>query len=206
MKILSDNIVYEYKCNNQITNISYPKEENNNLIFYLIKFNNNKRIYNVPLEKREWILQKLIFNGKTFFEETISTLDIPNSYTLNQKNSEVNFFKYQNEIFYIVLSNLEGIASIFKFDINGKLIKKEFDGFIIIPNRFNDENLWYIKCKDVKKFFLMREHQEICEVNNYLTQGYFISDTIIEFIFYDTSDFGTINFRPKYSSLLYNLS
>lgn len=204
LKILNNNSFFEYNCNDQIIRITFPKEINDTLYFYIIKFNSNKRISLIPEEERKWIIQKLTFNGKIFIEETICVLNIPKSYTINRKKTEVSFFEFYNGFFDIVLSDKDGVLSIFKFDTTGKMIRKESNGSIIIPNRFSDKKLWYIE-EEQGRPFLKTEQKKICEVNKFITQGVFIDDDIIEFIIFDTSEFGTINYYPKYTSFLYSI-
>lgn len=211
IKILNDNLVSEYKCDNQIRCVTYPIKEKQSLVFYVIKFDSTKNFNKVPTSERKWLLQKIIFEEGKFFEETISYLHLPDSYLIKQLNSEISFFTYFNECFYVVLTNNNGNSAIYQFSHDGRMMKKAYDGYIIVPNNFSDSDLWYIQ-KDINsKNYLIKNDKVIVEVNKYVTQGHFINDSDIEFFGYNTSDVGIYDFinglySPFYFSEIYSLT
>ena len=209
LKILNDDLLYEYKCDEQILSITYPEEENNNLIFYVIKFDSTKNINKVPETERQWVLQKIIFNEGEFIEETLSVLDLPVTCYIKQLKSEISFFARLNDYFYVVLTNNNETA-IYQFSNDGKMLKKIYSGYIIIPNRFSDSDLWYIQKLDDEKNYLIKNNSAIVELNKYITQGCFINDSAIDFFYYDTSGVGVFDFIngtyvPFYFSNIYLL-
>ncbi|WP_295801174.1 hypothetical protein [uncultured Treponema sp.] len=229
LKIYSTNKVFEYICNNQIVSITFPKLENDKIIIYAIKFDSSKHIYSVPASERKWILQEIVFSNGKFSEKTITNFYIPEIYTIKKVSSDVNFFRYSKGIIDIVLTDLNERQSIYKFSDKGKFIEKENDGFLIIPNKFNDNFLWYIKEPEENKFYLMKNDEEICELDYLITQGHFVKKSVrkelkyfiiqghfvkesaIEFFFYDVSETAYFDFingllAPRFSSALYMIN
>lgn len=211
LKILNNNLVYEYKCNNQIQCITYPKKENNSLIFYVIKFDSTKKINNVPTSERKWLLQKIVFDEGKFIEEMISYLHLPDTYLIKPLNSEISFFTYLNKCFYVVLTNNNGNSAIYQFSKNGKMMNKAYDGYIIVPNNFSDSDLWYIQKDSKSKNYLIKNDNVIVELNKYIMQGHFINDNNIEFFGYNTSDIGSYDFinglyAPFYFAEIYSVT
>lgn len=211
LKVLNNNSLYEYKCDEQIQCITYPKEEKKNLVFYIIKFDSKKNIYKVPLSERKWLLQKIIFREGSFIEETLASLDFPDSYYIKQLRSEISFFVHLNDFFYIALTNNNGDTAIYQFTKDGKMMNKTYCGYIMVPNRFSDSDLWYIRKDSKNKNFLIKNDNVITELNNYITQAHFVTDSILEFFGYDTSDIGVFDFingsySPFYFSEIYLLN
>lgn len=210
LKILNNNLVSEYKCNEQIQCITYPKKEKNTLIFYVIKFDSPQKIDRVSISERKWHLQKIIFNSGKFIEETLSYLSLPDSYFIKQLKSEISFFAYLDEYFYIVLTKDDGESGIYKISKDGKLINKIYTGYIIVPNKFSDNDLWYIQKDDKGKNYLIKNDNVIVELNEYVTQGHFINESVIEFFSYNASDVGVFDFingsyAPFYFSEIYSI-
>ena len=210
LKILNDDLLYEYKCDEQILSITYPEEENNNLNFYVIKLDSTKNINKVPETERQWLLQKIIFNEGEFIEETLSVLDLPVTCYIKQLKSEISFFARLNDFFYVVLTNNNNETAIYQFSHDGKMLKKIYSGYIIIPNRFSVSDLWYIQKGDNENNYLIKNDSAIVELNKNITQGRFINDSTIEFFYYDTSGVGIFDFingtyAPFYFSNIYLL-
>ncbi len=211
LKILNANSICEYRSDEQIKCITYPKEEKTNLVFYVIKFESKKNLFRVPEAERKWILQKIIFREDSFIEETLAVLDFPVSCYIKQLSSEVSFFAHLNNSFYIVLTNNNDDTLIYQFSEDGKMMDETYCGYIIVPNRFSDRDLWYIQKDSENKNFLIKNDNVIVELNKYITQGQFIDDSIIQFFGYDTSDAGFFDFingsyAPFYFSEIYFLS
>lgn len=208
IKIFGESTVYEYQCKEQIRSITYPKVSDSTIIFFTIKFDSDIAQYRVPVSERKWFLQKIVFSDGKFIEGEITYIDFPDIYTLNDfYYSEISFFIYTENYLYIILTDQNQKSAIFQFTEKGKMIKKVFDGCILIPNKFSDESIWYIETVN-NKFFLMKESQVICEINQHVKQGLFVTENIIEFFFYDFPGFGSFDFInglyfPIYSSALY---
>lgn len=208
IKILYDGLTYEYKCDEQIKSMSYPVLEDSDLVFYIIKFNSNKIIERIPSNKREWILQKIIFTDNKFMEQETKRIEIHESYEIKQLKSEISFFNYENDIINVVLTDNFGKSAIFRITDNGTEIQQRYDGEIIIPNQFCGENLWYIKTNEMNETWLMKDEESIHKINNMVSQGHFINESIIQFVYYDYTQVGKFDLLngphiPIYHSNLY---
>lgn len=211
IKILSNNCVYKYKCAEQIKSITYPKKDKSDLIFYMIKFNSSKIVGKVPQNEREWLLQEIIFSEGNFQEKTICKIELPSDYVVEQLKSEVSFFTYRENIITIVLTDSNKKTSIFQISDDGHIVNKMFDGSIIIPNQFSTKNIWYINKDKQNRTWLMNNKQRIYEINDFVSQGYFIKDSVIQFIYWDFSEVGKFDFvngkhGPIYYSDLFNIN
>lgn len=205
IKILSNEVVYEYRSNEQIMTITYPKEINSNLFFYVIKFNSDKIVSKVPFNERIWLLQEISFEEDKFQEKTIARIEIPSDYVIEKLRSEVSFFTYDENNINIVLSDSNRKPSIFQITDNGRYLIKKNDGYIIIPNQFSNENLWYIIKDEQNKVWLMKDEHMICEVNQFISQGHFITESVIQFYYWDSSEFGKFDFaNGKYGAIYYS--
>lgn len=209
LKVFSDGQIFEYKCSNQIVGLTYPKENKENLMIYLIEFNSDKIVRKVPESERKWVLYELSYSQGKFSERIVTELNLPKTHIIKQINSEVSFFRYsKNEIDVVLTNEIENESSIFHISDDGANVKNVTDGFIIIPNRFSDEFLWYIKKDKQNKFALMKNEDKICEINQFISQGYFVDEDTVELFFYDDSQFGEMDlyngtYAPLYKSCLY---
>lgn len=185
LNILNQNIVYEYKCE-YISCITYPKEAGTDIIFYLIIEDRDNR----------YIFKEVRFSGTEFKETEIAVLDMPSSYKISRLYSEVSFFTYANGTIHVVLRDKEKYFCIFKFSSKGECLGKYSDGDIIIPNKYDSENLWYIKRETTRsgkrilssdKSILMKGENKVCEISGFINQGYFAEEATIEFMFADDS-------------------
>lgn len=191
LNILNQNIVYEYKCE-IIECITYPKEEGTDIIFYLIRRDRENR----------YTFKEIRFSGTEFKETEIAVLDMPSSYEMSKLYSEVNFFTYADNTINVVLrgKDKEKYFCIFKFSSKGECLGKYSDGDVIIPNKYDSENLWYIKREATKevtrsnrrilcsdKSILMKGENKVCEISGFINQGYFAEEATIEFMFADDS-------------------
>ena len=205
IKIFSHDFVYEYRCNEQIKSITYPKDEKSNLVFYVIKFNSSNTVKKVPYNERIWLLQEIIFIEDKFQEKTIAYIEIPSDYAVEQLTSEVCFFTYEENIINIVLTDANRKSSIFQITDNGRCLTKKNDGYIIIPNQFSNKFLWYLRKDDQNKVWLMKNEQMICEINQFISQGRFITESVIQFFYWDSSEFGKFDFvNGKYGAIYYS--
>jgi hypothetical protein len=103
-----------------------------------------------------------------------------------------------------------GESGIYKISKDGKLINKIYTGYIIVPNKFSDNDLWYIQKDDKDKNYLIKNDNVIVELNEYITQGHFINESAIEFFSYNASDLGVFDFingsyAPFYFSEIYSI-
>lgn len=179
LQVLCQNHVYEYKFEKEnILRITYPKEVGENVVIYLITSDPKRTTY---------AFKEIVFSEDSFMETEIAILNIPDSYKIGKWNSEVSFFSYFNDVISVVLTNEEWKSHIFQFSKNGDCIEKYSDGEIIIPNKFSDMNLWYVKKKknDSKIASLMKDKEQIDEISSDICQGYFVSNSNIELFFYD---------------------
>lgn len=212
LKVFSDAQVFEYKCNDQIAGLTYPKENEENLVIYLIKFNSDKIVRKVPASERKWLLYELTYSQGKFSERIVNELNLPKMHIIKQINSEVSFFCYSKNMIDVVLTNeVENESSIYHFSDDGANVKNVTDGLVIIPNRFSDEFLWYIKKDKQNKFALMKNKDKICEINQFISQGHFVNEDTVELFFYDDSQFGEMDlyngtYAPLYKSCLYLLN
>ena len=205
IKILSNDVVYEYRCNEQIKAITFPKEVNSNLFFYVVKFNSSKIVRKVPFNERIWVLQEISFIDNKFQEKNIARIELPSDYVIEQLKSEVSFFTYENNTINIVLSDSNRKSSIFQITDEGRYLTKKYDGYIIIPNQFSNKNLWYIIKDEQNKVWLMKDEQIIREINQFISQGHFITESVIQFFYWDSSEFDKFDFvNGKYGAIYYS--
>lgn len=210
LNILNQNIVYEYKCE-FIDCITYPKEVGTDILFYLIREDREHR----------YIFTEIRFSGTEFRETEIAVLDMPSSYRISRLYSEVGFFTYTNDTIHVVLTDDDNRFCIFKFSSEGECLGKYSDGDIIIPNKYDSENLWYIKREATRsgkrilsldKSILMKDENKVCEISGYICQGYFAEEATIELMFFDVSrmipgDFDFVNgpYWPEYTAYLFSV-
>lgn len=206
IKVLFNDTVFEYPCDEQIVSVTYPQEEGDTLSLYIIRFNSNKQFYKVPPAEREWLLQKITFSNGEFHAETEKKLPFPENLSIRQLNSEVQFFKHCDDCLYLILTDTNDKPSLYRLSISDELTVTDYDGSLVIPNPFDDESLWYIQ-KTNDGCALLKNGKTITQVSDSVFQGKFISDTIVELFFkeYPSGDWDLVNgaLAPKlYAELL----
>lgn len=199
IKIYTEKEVYEYKTEGAIVSITYPVEIDSSVIINIIESDYSNK----------YVLKRIVFSKEQFHEQLLRNINISPVYRINKIGAEVSFFSFDNETIEIVLIDTSGNANI--YSISEDMVTKIYDGQIIIPNKFNEKDLWYIKYeRDNDKFSIMKNDDKIYETNDRIVQGYFIENNLLELFFYDTENTDKLDFAngpwwPKISSVFFDL-
>lgn len=182
---INQNKILWEKSFTKILGTTLPIYRNAILSFYILEYDKSLN---------SCIVSKITYTDNKINQEFFARIILEESQTTTRTNSEIFYFSVNDsKIFIPICDNKK--SYIFEYALDGSFIKSYGEGYEIIPNKFDTENIYYLKeCDFITKnnqcisnsYKLMKNENEIIKIDKPVIFGYFVKSDNIYLQTYDT--------------------